>query len=229
MVGVGPARAPPRPVAALTPTRPTVLHRHAHPGPETRAAVRPPLAGLAGRRPGAGCAPCPPDVHRPHLGREARHPPAPCGAPAPSTYGPTEENPIDTAPTPSASAATDAYALTHKTDDEANETWLLLHDGDLLIAFVDIVDRGFELWITDIAVHPDYRGRGLASRLLNAVIHGNPGSDIALSCCAITVDLWEWPQGVAGLPTEALAAWYARYGFGPAPHENAKDRMARVS
>ncbi|MGW6145743.1 GNAT family N-acetyltransferase [Streptomyces sp. NPDC055140] len=141
----------------------------------------------------------------------------------------TEENPIDTAPTPAESAATDAFALTRKTDDEANETWLLLHDGDLLIGFVDIIDRSFELWITDIAVHPDYRGRGLGSRLLNAVIHENPGSDIALSCCAITVDLREWPQSVVGLPTEALAAWYARHGFRPVPHENAEDRMARVS
>ncbi|MET7490658.1 GNAT family N-acetyltransferase [Streptomyces sp. NPDC005538] len=127
------------------------------------------------------------------------------------------------------SAAADAYALTRETDDEANEAWLLLHDGDLLIAFVDIIDCGHELWITDIAVHPDYRGRGLASRLLSAVIHENPGSDIALSCCAITVDLREWPKGVAGLPTEALAAWYARYGFRSDPNEDAEDRMARVS
>ncbi|WP_405968896.1 GNAT family N-acetyltransferase (plasmid) [Streptomyces sp. NBC_00015] len=126
-------------------------------------------------------------------------------------------------------AAADTYALTRETVDEANEAWLLLHDGDLLIAFVDIIDCGHELWITDIAVHPDYRGHGLASRLLNAVIHENPGSDIALSCCAITVDLWEWPKGIAGLPTEALAAWYARYGFRPDPNEDTEDRMARVS
>ncbi|MET8816659.1 GNAT family N-acetyltransferase [Streptomyces sp. NPDC004549] len=127
------------------------------------------------------------------------------------------------------SAAAHACVLTHKTDDEANETWLLLHDGDLLTAFVDISDCGHELWITDIAVHPDYRGRGLASRLLNAVIHENPGADIALSCSAFTVDdLGELPRGVAGLPTEALAAWYTRYGFRSAPNEDAADRMARV-
>ncbi|MFI5864544.1 GNAT family N-acetyltransferase [Streptomyces sp. NPDC051546] len=127
-------------------------------------------------------------------------------------------------------SATDAYALTRKSEEEANETWLLLHDEDLLIAFVDIVDRGHELWITDIAVHPDYRGRGLASRMLNAVIHENPGADIALACCAFTVDdLGEWPSGVAGLPTEALAAWYARYGFRLDPSEDAADRMARAA
>ncbi|MFE7328051.1 GNAT family N-acetyltransferase [Streptomyces sp. NPDC057565] len=127
------------------------------------------------------------------------------------------------------SATANACVLTRKTDDEANETWFLLHDGDLLTAFVDIIDCGHELWITDIAVHPDYRSRGLASLLLNAVIHENPGADIALSCSAFTVeDLGEWPRGVAGLTTEALAAWYTRYGFRSDPNEDAADRMARV-
>ncbi|MFC8021935.1 GNAT family N-acetyltransferase [[Kitasatospora] papulosa] len=130
---------------------------------------------------------------------------------------------MNTAPTPN------AYPLTRRADDDANEAWLLLHDGDLLIAFVDIVDRGYELWITDIAVHPDYRGRGLASRLLNSVIHENSGSDIALSCCAMTMDLQEWPKDAGGLPTEALAAWYARHGFRSDPDEDAEDRMLRIA
>jgi GNAT superfamily N-acetyltransferase len=98
-----------------------------------------------------------------------------------------------------------------------------------LIAFVDIIDCGYELWITDIAVQPDYRSRGLASRLLNSVIHENSGSDIALACCAITMDLQEWPKDAGGLPTEALAAWYARHGFRSAPIENAEDRMVRAA
>ncbi|MDF3303049.1 GNAT family N-acetyltransferase [Streptomyces tropicalis] len=126
------------------------------------------------------------------------------------------------------SAVTDVYALTRKTDDEANETWLLLHDKDLLIAFVDIIDCGHELWVTDIAVNPGYRGRGLASRLLKAVIHENSSTDIALACCAITMDLQEWPKDTGGLPTDALAAWYARHGFRPAPNEDAANRMTRV-
>ncbi|MER5617681.1 GNAT family N-acetyltransferase [Streptomyces sp. NPDC002215] len=128
---------------------------------------------------------------------------------------------MDTAPTP------DTYTLTRKADDDANEAWLLLHDGDLLIAFVDIVNCGYELWITDIAVHPDYRGRGLASRLLNGVIHDSPDSDIALSCSATTMNLKEWPKDAGGLPNEALAAWYARHGFRSTPHEDDEGRMVR--
>jgi GNAT superfamily N-acetyltransferase len=63
-----------------------------------------------------------------------------------------------------------------------------------LIAFVDIIDCGHELWITDIAVNPGYRGRGLASRLFKAVIYENSSADIALACCAITMDLQECPR-----------------------------------
>ncbi|WP_440580918.1 GNAT family N-acetyltransferase [Streptomyces sp. PT19] len=128
---------------------------------------------------------------------------------------------MNTAPTP------DTYPLTRRADDDANESWLLLHNGDLLIAFAAIIDRGYELWITDIAVHPDYRGRGLASRLLNSVIHENSGSDIALSACAM--DLQEWPKDAGGLPTEALAAWYTRHGFRSDPDENAEARMVRIA
>ncbi|MEU5959337.1 GNAT family N-acetyltransferase [Streptomyces sp. NPDC047525] len=130
---------------------------------------------------------------------------------------------------PAEPAGEDAYTLTRQTDEEANESWLLLHDGDLLIGFADIIDRGFELWLAEIAVHPDYRGRGLASRLLDAVVVENSGHAIALACDASPVDdLAEWPSEVAGLPTRLLAAWYDRHGFRPAPNEEAEARMVRV-
>ncbi|MFJ8696849.1 GNAT family N-acetyltransferase [Streptomyces roseolilacinus] len=78
-------------------------------------------------------------------------------------------------------------------------------------------------------MHPDYRGRGLASRLLNSVIHENSGSDIALGCYAMTMDLQEWPKDAGGLPTEALAAWYARHGFRSDPDEHTEHRMVRIA
>ncbi|MFD8670745.1 GNAT family N-acetyltransferase [Streptomyces microflavus] len=146
----------------------------------------------------------------------------------PTTAPPPAEGDFAT-PRNTESAAANACVLSRTAVDEANETWILLHDGDLLTAFVDIIDCGHELWISDIAVHPDYRSRGLASRLLNAVIHENPGAHIALSCSAFTVeDVGEWPRGAAGLTTEALAAWYTRYGFSSDPHEDDADRMTRA-
>lgn len=66
------------------------------------------------------------------------------------------------------------------------------------------------VWIEEIAVRPERRGQGLASRLLDAVIekfgHREPG----LSCFPFV----PYARPVRpGLDRERLLAWYGRRGF----------------
>jgi len=43
-------------------------------------------------------------------------------------------------------------------------------DGDKLIGYIGMLDLGEETEITNVAVHPDYRRRGIASKLISEIL-----------------------------------------------------------
>lgn len=45
-----------------------------------------------------------------------------------------------------------------------------IRDNDRLIAMARVVGDGLHVMITDVVVHPDYQGQGLAKKLLDRVI-----------------------------------------------------------
>ncbi|WP_370678205.1 GNAT family N-acetyltransferase [Pleomorphomonas sp. PLEO] len=46
-----------------------------------------------------------------------------------------------------------------------------VYDGDLIVGFVNVAwDGGVHAFILDTCVHPDYRGRGIATRLVEEAI-----------------------------------------------------------
>ncbi|MFZ3557123.1 GNAT family N-acetyltransferase [Streptomyces sp. BH055] len=124
-----------------------------------------------------------------------------------------------------------AQELVPDRDVDNTETWLLLRDQDsALIAYLDVVDCGDELWVMEIGVRPEHRGRGHAARLLRTLIEEHPRDQIALSCGSFSPD-HVWKGAAAGLADEQLAAWYARHGFRPDPREDEiapERRMVRL-
>lgn len=120
--------------------------------------------------------------------------------------------------------------LVRRADPEANEEWFLLQVGEQTVGYIDLVDRGDEMWVAEIAVHPAYRGQGLATRLLTTALAYHHGSDFALACEPFEAELREWPRR-PGLPGDALAAWYARHGFqrDPARDPDISHHMVRPS
>ncbi|WP_331726046.1 GNAT family N-acetyltransferase [Streptomyces sp. NBC_00470] len=105
-------------------------------------------------------------------------------------------------------------------DVDGNETRLLLRDpAGAQVAYLDVIEGGDELWVMEIGVRPDYRGRGCASRLLNTLLAEYPSDQIALSCGAFSPD-HVWRGAREGLPDDALRAWYTRHGFRPDPRED---------
>ncbi|MFD4795085.1 GNAT family N-acetyltransferase [Streptomyces anulatus] len=120
--------------------------------------------------------------------------------------------------------------LTVRTSDpDTNEMWHRVYAGELLIAYVDVVELSEELWIEELAVHPAYRGAGQATTLLRAVLDERPDAQFALSCGGFKPSVREWlPTPSAGLPDTALAAWYGRHGFRPDPGSGKNCRMVRL-
>ncbi|UQA96717.1 GNAT family N-acetyltransferase [Streptomyces halobius] len=118
-----------------------------------------------------------------------------------------------------------APVLVCETDD--NETWLLLRLGDRFVGYLDVIDCGDELWVMEVGVHPDHRGHGHGTRLLKALLDGNPGSQIALSCGSFAPG-HVWRRAPEGLTDPVLAAWYARHGFRLEPDDEDGRRMVRL-
>lgn len=107
--------------------------------------------------------------------------------------------------------------IVREADPDTNETWLLLRLDDpevdyIEVGYIDIAGCSDELWIMEVAIHPAFRGRGFATRLLKSVIEENPIAQIALSCSPFTPSS-SWPKEPEDLSEGALASWYARHGF----------------
>ncbi|KUN37704.1 hypothetical protein AQJ30_15585 [Streptomyces longwoodensis] len=68
------------------------------------------------------------------------------------------------------------------------------------------------VWLEEIAVRPEWRGRGIGGRLLDDVIARFGHQSIGLHCCPFVPDFGE-PQRKVGLHSDDLLAWYGRRGF----------------
>lgn len=69
-------------------------------------------------------------------------------------------------------------AVTHERFDEENEDRFELAG---CAGYATAADLGHEVWILEIWVDPDHRGRGGATALLEAMIAHYPGRELALS------------------------------------------------
>ncbi|MEU9752214.1 GNAT family N-acetyltransferase [Streptomyces althioticus] len=80
-------------------------------------------------------------------------------------------------------------------------------------------------WLDEIAVDPAHRGRGHATRLLNAARAHDASTPLRLAARAFVPDRNAWDA--PGLTDEQLAAWYARHGARPTPTASS-DRVMTV-
>lgn len=80
------------------------------------------------------------------------------------------------------------------------------------IAYACVMQFGGFAWLEEVAVHPDHRGQGLATRLLTEVI-AELGSQELRLCCEVFPPDWDVHR--PGLDVDQLRAWYGRYGFQP--------------
>lgn len=103
-----------------------------------------------------------------------------------------------------------------------------LNDGGRCVGYATTIDRGFEVWLLEIAVHPQRRRRGLGTRLLTGVLEYHRGRVVALSCTPFRSPMWPRSRKASGLPAEVLAVWYARNGFHAEP-EDLPSRMVLAS
>ncbi|MFF5968233.1 GNAT family N-acetyltransferase [Streptomyces collinus] len=95
--------------------------------------------------------------------------------------------------------------------------WFELGPDGERIAYACVMQcRGFA-WLEEIAVHPDHRGRGLASRLLTAALEKFGTQQVGLSCEVFDP---AFPVHRPGLDADQLHAWYRRHGFQPEDGRN---------
>ncbi|MFE0058732.1 GNAT family N-acetyltransferase [Streptomyces sp. NPDC059003] len=118
-------------------------------------------------------------------------------------------------------------ALRLDRESGSKETWLLLRVGSALVAYLDVIDCGDELWVMEVGVHPHHRGRGYGTRLLKTLLDDNPDAQVALSCSSFAPG-HVWRHAPEGLPDPALTAWYTRHGFRPDGDDEDSRRMVRL-
>jgi GNAT superfamily N-acetyltransferase len=118
----------------------------------------------------------------------------------------------------------DATRSVHHRWPEQHEEQFELLMGSAVIAYVNVIDCGHEVWIAELRVHPDHRGNGHGTELLQAVFKHYPHRQLALSCTPIGWATEQGPLPGAAMPAEVLARWYSRHGFRPDGENN---RMVR--
>jgi GNAT superfamily N-acetyltransferase len=95
------------------------------------------------------------------------------------------------------------HTIAHDHCPEQNEERFELITRGASIAYANVIDRGHEMWIAELWVHPDHRTHGFGTCLLKALLSRHRLRPIALS-----PDPFE-----DGPDTDTLASWYARHGF----------------
>lgn len=122
--------------------------------------------------------------------------------------------------------ATTASPIRYTPVDRKHEHWFEIFDNGERIAFAQAEQCTGSVWIMELAVHPENRGHGLATRLLTAVIDRLGGQDLELSASPFTPD---WKPADQGLDREQLLAWYGRHGFQAAENPQESGHMLRYS
>ncbi|MDQ0762021.1 GNAT family N-acetyltransferase [Streptomyces canus] len=90
--------------------------------------------------------------------------------------------------------------------------WFELGPDGERIAYACVMQCHGFAWLEEIAVHPDHRGHGLATRLLVAAIDRFGRQQLGLGC---EVFQPAFPVKRTGLDADQLRAWYGRHGFEP--------------
>ncbi|MET8772943.1 MULTISPECIES: GNAT family N-acetyltransferase [unclassified Streptomyces] len=96
-----------------------------------------------------------------------------------------------------------------------------LRTREAVVGYLEALD-GDSVWVCHIGVDPQYRGRGYATRLLQAVLAFRADAPIGLA--AAPFPSWREP----GLTHDGLRAWYVRHGFHPEPRREDPYRMIRL-
>lgn len=95
--------------------------------------------------------------------------------------------------------------------EKGSEYWFTTGPAGAPTGYARVVQHHRHTWIDEIAVHPDARGRGLASLLLTAVIGRFGHRTIGLHCAPFTPQRWE-PRP-PGMDRDRLLHWYGSHGF----------------
>jgi GNAT superfamily N-acetyltransferase len=105
--------------------------------------------------------------------------------------------------------------LTHDHNREHNEDRFCVMVAGECRGYARVTDQGDEVFIDEIAVHPDYRGRGIGTVLLETVLTHHTGRAFALDCEPYNPEVWTDPDSdtIGGMGWDDLLDWYATRGF----------------
>ncbi|MDE1675110.1 GNAT family N-acetyltransferase [Nocardia gipuzkoensis] len=105
--------------------------------------------------------------------------------------------------------------LTHDYNPELKQDRFCVTAAGECRGYARATDAGDEIWIDEIAVHPDYRERGIGTVLIEAVLTHHTGRAFALSCEPYNPVVWTDPDAdiIGGMGWDDLFDWYAGYGF----------------
>lgn len=97
---------------------------------------------------------------------------------------------------------TDGVRTEEKTRETLRDTkyYVSAHIGDELVGFGRILGDGYAGEILDVMTHPDYRGRGIATGIMNRLMEFASGKFI----------------GIHLIAASGSADFYKHFGFGPA-------------
>jgi predicted N-acetyltransferase YhbS len=121
--------------------------------------------------------------------------------------GATAEEVVELFSSAGLNAPLDEPARLKRMLDEAQDLVVARTEDGLLIGLVRVLtDFSFNAFIADLAVLPDWQGRGLGTRLVEAVVAGHPGVKFVVH------------------PGHDSGTFWAKLGFEPAPTCMAKPR-----
>jgi GNAT superfamily N-acetyltransferase len=106
---------------------------------------------------------------------------------------------------------------------ELHEERFDLYLGGRSVGDATTIDCGHEVWIAELYMHPDHRGRGLATSLLEAIFCRHAGRVLALAAAPFERSERSPARPAKMLSADELAAWYGRHGF----HRDGGHRMVR--
>ncbi|MGV9836666.1 GNAT family N-acetyltransferase [Nocardia niigatensis] len=109
--------------------------------------------------------------------------------------------------------------ITHSHHPQHQEDRFSVTTADRCVGYARVTDHGDEIWIDEIAVHPEHREQGIGTRLLDAVLTHHAGRRIALSCDPYNPEIWTDPDTdtIGGMGWHHLTGWYTEHGFRAAP------------
>lgn len=97
---------------------------------------------------------------------------------------------------------------------DSNEAIFSVRVEGQQLGYARVTDNDNEVWIDEIAVHPDRRENGIGTTLLTAVLSHYSGRAFALSCESYNPARWSDPDAeISGPSWHILEDWYRHHGF----------------